>query len=398
MRKKVPLQKAKLSQILLIDERFNKSNYIDLTDIIYNYSERNIYGENEQINYSDYNSFKYDYDAIEEQLGKIILPGVCQFESEKELNFVTFWSEGFRGGRSQILIEFSSKYKQKPLDEKEKENIVRYIIEELSENYDFKDFFGSLQMLIFYLTETEILEKNLKAISENLPTYLRLSEDFKNFFSNEKYKLNELTIEKILNIFIFIEHFCFKDLVETLHNEYKEKISPEKQKEIVKKLKISSEDIYTKKDLAAAVRRFISRYLAGKLEVADVNENRDLADEIYREDLWDENILKKGDLQIAVGEKIREFKLKVGQAYEFYKLICQEDKLLIEENSAVTSTYEFITKNYDFTTNLKKISMEDLKNLAQSNSLVNTTIDNFVDKVGTFKKNNIKDLLFDDDI
>jgi len=43
MRKKVPLQKAKLNQILLIDERFNKSNYIDLTDIIYNYSERNIY-------------------------------------------------------------------------------------------------------------------------------------------------------------------------------------------------------------------------------------------------------------------------------------------------------------------------------------------------------------------
>ena len=60
MRKKVPLQKAKLNQILLIDERFNKSSYIDLTDIIYNFTERNNYGENEKINYSDYNSFVYD--------------------------------------------------------------------------------------------------------------------------------------------------------------------------------------------------------------------------------------------------------------------------------------------------------------------------------------------------
>ena len=67
-----------------------------------------------------------------------------------------------------------------------------------------------------------------------------------------------------------------------------------------------------------------------------------------------------------------------------------------EENAAVTSKYEFITKNYDFTTNLKKISMEDLKNLAQSNILVNNTIDTFVDKVGQFKRNNVQTLLSDD--
>ena len=72
--------------------------------------------------------------------------------------------------------------------------------------------------------------------------------------------------------------------------------------------------------------------------------------------------------------------------------------MLQEENAAITSKFDFITKNYDFTTNLKKISMEDLKNLAQSNTLVNTTIDNFVDKVGTFKRNNVQSLLFDDKI
>jgi chromosome segregation ATPase len=89
---------------------------------------------------------------------------------------------------------------------------------------------------------------------------------------------------------------------------------------------------------------------------------------------------------------------KIGKEKTDNELLKNRNKLLQEENAAVTSKYEFITKNYDFTTNLKKISMEDLKNLAQSNNLVNNTIDTFVDKVGTFKRNNIQNLLFDDNI
>ena len=44
--------------------------------------------------------------------------------------------------------------------------------------------------------------------------------------------------------------------------------------------------------------------------------------------------------------------------------------------------------------------MEDLKNLAETNNMVNGTIDTFVDKVGNFKKQNIKSLLsgVDDEI
>ena len=87
---------------------------------------------------------------------------------------------------------------------------------------------------------------------------------------------------------------------------------------------------------------------------------------------------------------------KIGKEKTDNELLKNRNKLLQEENAAVTSKYEFITKNYDFTTNLKKISMEDLKNLAQSNILVNNTIDTFVDKVGQFKRNNVQTLLSDD--
>jgi hypothetical protein len=89
---------------------------------------------------------------------------------------------------------------------------------------------------------------------------------------------------------------------------------------------------------------------------------------------------------------------QIGKAKTDYDLLKNKNKYLQGENAAFTSKYDYITKNYDFTTNLKRISMEDLKNLAQSNNLVNNTIDTFVDKIGTFKNKNIQNLLFDDNV
>lgn len=65
----------------------------------------------------------------------------------------------------------------------------------------------------------------------------------------------------------------------------------------------------------------------------------------------------------------------------------------MEEFSQVNSKFNFITQNYDYTTNLKKLSLEDMRNLTQTNSLVNDTIMNFVGKIGIFKKQNIQSLI-----
>ncbi len=48
--------------------------------------------------------------------------------------------------------------------------------------------------------------------------------------------------------------------------------------------------------------------------------------------------------------------------------------------------------NYDYTSNLKKISIDDLKNLTQTNSLVNDSILNFASKLGSFKNKNLQNL------
>ena len=331
--KRIPVQSAKYNQILLIEQRFLNSNFMNLNDLIYSFSERKIFGENGKINYTDYNSFEYDYESIEEELGKIILPGVCLFDSEKNLNFVTFWSEGFRGEKSQTLSKFYLKYPQKDLDKDEKENIINYIdkmnrdkMERNNIKYDFKEFFGSLQILIFYLTERVVTKKEDKIsdILKNPPPYLKVSADCTDFFLNDG---NKITINKLMNLFFFFEHLCFEDLAETVQLEYRKDIPDDIKKAITDKLINNyKNDDYTLKDLGAAVRRFISRYLAGKIQTTEIKEDLELPFQLSRTELWEEKIGNNDNLSIILNMQLKDFNLKVQHSYAFYELIGNEDK------------------------------------------------------------------------
>ena len=109
------------------------------------------------------------------------------------------------------------------------------------------------------------------------PKYFKLSGDCRDFFYNDGI---DLTVEKLMNLFFFFEHLCFDYLLDTLQNEYKKEIPDELKTKIVKKLlnkEIPFSDIISIKALGAALRRLISRYLAGKSQVADVDENRELS-------------------------------------------------------------------------------------------------------------------------
>ena len=66
----------------------------------------------------------------------------------------------------------------------------------------------------------------------------------------------------------------------------------------------------------------------------DIKEDRDLAFELSRMELWEEKIGKMDDLLELIREKIKEFRLTVGQAFEFYNIIGEEDRnsLKIENN------------------------------------------------------------------
>ena len=335
--KKIPVQEAKPEQIILIEVRFKKkgNNYVDFNDIIYAFSERNIFGDDGKINYSNYNTFVYDYDRIEEELGKIILPGLHLFLDE--INFVTYWGEAFRGKKSDIIIKFYEKYPQIDLNTNEKQKVINYIFiynKKINSRY-FKNIYDSIIILLFHLTKqkTEKEDALICDIIKNVSKQLNLSNDFENFLCNVG---KDFTLKNFMNLFFFFEHLCFKDLSNTLQPDYKATIPEEIKNKIKEKLlkEKNSSDIINSKNLASATRRFISRYLVGGLMTIDIKEDRDLAFELSRMELWEEKIGKMDNLLELIMEKINEFRLTVGQAFEFYNIICEEDRnsLKIENN------------------------------------------------------------------
>ena len=338
LKAKIGINEANEKQILLIEERFKNSNYRDIDELIYNYSERNIF-KNGKINYNEYNNFKFDYDKIEEELGNIILPGLQLFKGEDELNLIIYWGEGFKGKRSQILIEFYSKYPQIELDLNEKNVIANYLKEKLdieSSNFNIistnsdilKSFFSCFQMLIIDLS-TKIVAKidtPILSILNLLSSEYAFPPNFIDFF---KSKADKITINKIIDIYLIFEHLCFGDLISLLKDEYKKEIDEKIKNDLIKRIETyetNSNKFYSKNDLAKAIRRLISRYLVGKGDINDIKPERDLCFELSREDLWNEQIKKIDDLDEKIKEHFGDFKLKVDQALSLYELIGNEDK------------------------------------------------------------------------
>ena len=374
LQKKIPVQSAKSYQALLIDDCFKNSQYKSFLELIYTFSKRNIFKNDGTINYINYNSFIYDYTKIEEELGKLLLPGKCLFDNEDNLNFVIYWSEGFRGGKSSTLSNFYLKYPQKDLNNNEKQIIMNYINNIISNNhhYDFKGFFGSLQMLTFFLANNDVKKnEKISLILRNAPSYLKITNDCLNFFAKDG---NDLTLDKLMDIFFFIEYLCFNDLIESLQNEYRVQIPFEKIQLIREKLfgQKNPYDKYSLGDLAAAVRRFITRYLVGKRQDIDIAETRDLSFELTRNDLWSEKIAKLDNLEELISIQLSEFNLKVGQAYAFYQIIAEEDKIGI-------NNYE-INKN-NFNNNYNNIN-DPYNNIdLENNNIKNYNNLNFEDNI-----------------
>jgi hypothetical protein len=199
-----------------------------------------------------------------------------------------------------------------------------------SENkkYDFRNIFSSMQMLLFYLIEQKGIKVNetICNIINNAINDLKLSNDCIHFFNNEG---KNITIKKMMSLFFFFEHLCFEFLCESLSPMYKTLIPEDTKHKIIEQLlnKNNSKERKEVKDLASATRRLISRYLVGQTRNIDFNENIDLAILLTKDEFWDEKMRNSDDyLSELVFGKIGEFKLKVGQAYEFYNIIGEEDR------------------------------------------------------------------------
>ena len=276
-------------------------------------SKRDIINGNE-IDYLNYNYFNYDFDLIENELGKIILNGKCLFEEDK-LNFVTFKYEN----NSKIFSDFYKKYPQKELSQEEKNALDNYYNEKKKEsNYKqvFKDFFDSLLFLFFYLNdnlfdEEEQFKNVLNKINNN---NIKISpNDIKDYFNEVELKVNTFT-----SMFFYLENKYligdnFKELIKPIEGNFKDLIKDkEKLNNIIQKYNY-------KEDLINAIKRYAFRYIIDNKNIEKEQiKNQNLILELGKPDLWELNKIKIDEIKNSLNDNFGDFNLKVGQILTFY--------------------------------------------------------------------------------
>ena len=316
LNEEIYVQDAKEENVLKLDENvFDKLNHL-----IKVYSIRNIF-DNNDINYSNYKRIKFNFDEIESELGKLILPGLKKFKSSEDpIKFMVYLYEGNRSQKSQILLKYETKYPSQELNIQEKRILYIFLHKYETSRKTINEFLFSCQILIDYiLKENYNVQSSIKDIIKELPNYIEINGDLSQFF----FVNNNFCVNKLLNIYKYFEFFCWKEIKLNINDQYKEKIEKNKKFEIInyfKNYELDKGKLITKKDLAFALRRLISRYLAGKRGDTDIDEDQKLIGQITRYDLWEFYIIQNEDIFMNEIYHLT-FDLKVSQALDFYEIL-----------------------------------------------------------------------------
>ena len=311
------VQDAGFNEIIKLDFEGNNNNlklFSNLDELIFINTTKEI----------NNNKFNYELDEIEIELGNIILPGIRKFKSsDDELRFIIYMFEGYRGKNSEILTNFNEKYPPQELNQQEKAILNKFI--QNNENDDYKTFLFSIQLLIDYIQKAGKEESmKISEVIRNMPDQININENVKYLFSNL-----EIAINKLVRIFELFEHLCWDQIKENLLDEFMKQIDEDKKETIIKYFKKKEDkkgNYITKLELASAVRKFISRYLAGKRSQSEINEDKMLFDYLNRADLWVKNI-DNPKFEKEYFEMIK-LKITVGEAMHFYDLLGGNSPLL----------------------------------------------------------------------
>ena len=319
LEQEVEIQNATKDEIIDLDEKVYKT----LNELISTTSMRNIFTKNNKINYKNYNDIIYNLDFIEEELGKIILPGIKKFKKDK-IKFITYLYEGLRGGNSTILVDYNMKYEQRELNEREK-NDINELLQANNNNKFYSDVFSSLQILM-----NEIIKENYEKthliykIIENLPEYIILNPHLVKMFKNsfEFGDLQMFSIDSLVSIFEHFEALCWNSIKKNILLDYKLEVSEETKKYVIDYFETNKdkEKMININNFTKALRQLISRSLAGSREETDIKTDAELKLYLGREDLWPKQFIGNDDF---IGEifMICKDDIIIGNCFDLYNIL-----------------------------------------------------------------------------
>ena len=251
------IQKPKPIQLCTKEDvfSFNVSNGLILTfEELYSfYSLKNIFNnKDDKIDYSKYSEIKFKLNVIEKELVNIVLTGKKLF-SKEQITY-KFFMDPYEVEEKTLKFEkFTQIYGREELTDEEKADLKKQI-EDLK-----KIILPNLEILIFYLIQENKYQETQPINQIKFHSNLYLDTKFIRLFSGA----NNLTINKLISIYEFIEENLWEFIAERYINEefkkfgfckkYQDMLSEFFEDEEKRELKINI--------LTSLLIKFVCRYL-----------------------------------------------------------------------------------------------------------------------------------------
>ena len=190
---------------------------------------------------------------------------------------------------------------------------------------------------------------------------------FRNKYINNEDK-ESFTVNSLVSIFEYLEYLCWKDIKKNILQDYQIELDEDIKKHILEYFDIVKEEpkLINIKNFTDALRKLISRYIAGTRQEIDIKPDVELKLYINKEELWNKNIIENNLFYEEI-DKIFEKKILICQCYNLftildeninkYEKIAQKQKINKEKNE-----YEINTNsNQNIINNNRIIDNEDEK-------------------------------------
>ena len=295
--KRIPIQEAETINILNLDD-------VILELIIPKYTKRNIF-QNESIDYSIYNNFKYNFKLIEKELGDLILPGKYLFD-ENKFRFISFCFED----DTNIFSKFSERYIIKPINEGQKHKLNDYFDNnEINKN----EILASFQSLINYCINNKFDDdNNINIVFEENIDYLNNLEEFFEKEEGEQFYINQL-----ISIYFYLEELFFVE-IKNEKLDYLQNLNNDKIKNINYKEKII--EINKEIDLNTALKRYFLRYLIDKTYLTK-NSKNNIALELNKSELWILSKKKFEEIKEVLNNKLSKLNITVNKWIFLFNIV-----------------------------------------------------------------------------
>ena len=315
MNKRIFIQEAIPNEII----NFNifSNIFISFDELISIFSYKKCFNVNSnQIIYTNYSEIEFDFDKINIEIGKILLPNKKKFKTsaqqKEEQIYVIYRFETFTGENTDIIQQFIEKYPQEKLSDNEK-NYIENIVEKL----DLKIIMFSIEMIIFYMINDDKYNSNssIKDVFKSLPSYIIIKDDMRELFSQEN-----LLFKHLIDIYDFIEEKNYYFIIDNIEQLYKLKCNID-ENEIKNYFKEDNNNNHVIKIriLGGAIRKFISRYLTGTSKQKEINDSVCIFDYIhYKEEIWPPEIFNLDKFEEEINEIKEKFPVLVTQSIDFY--------------------------------------------------------------------------------